>query len=126
MRTLPLRMASLLHLLLASLALVGSACGDEGVTPTCDQNADPDVGIKKDADGCHKLPYCLVTINDKLVRADPSECCKDAINPVECAYGYMPLPGSGDSTPGATGSGGNGSSGESDGPDSAGGGGSGD
>ncbi|WP_437733065.1 hypothetical protein [Sorangium sp. So ce1335] len=104
MRTLPLRLASLLLLALAPLALYGAACSaEEGTTPLCTDNLDPDQGIVKDPEGCHQFPYC--TVNG--ARAAPEECCKNAEGLVnqECVRGYMPYTGA-SSTTSATGTGG--------------------
>lgn len=100
MRKLPLRMASLLHLMIASLALVQAACTDEGVTPTCVENIDPESGIVKDTEGCHRFPPCIVGGR----QVNPIECCKNdkgQFDPM-CVYGYEPLPSSSTSKPGAT------------------------
>ncbi|MGK3969660.1 hypothetical protein WMF38_33290 [Sorangium sp. So ce118] len=104
MRTLPLRMASLLLLALSPLALQSAACrAEEGTTPLCNNNLDSQQGIVNDPDGCYQLPYCVVN----GARSAPEECCKNAeglVNP-ECARGYASLTSSA-STTSATGTGG--------------------
>lgn len=80
MRTLALSFASLLAL--------GAACTtEEGTTPSCEQNVDPDTGITPSEKGCHQVLACP---------GDPSavQCCGQ--NPpnmvscdiVLCRYGY--------------------------------------
>ncbi|XYH96982.1 hypothetical protein ACMHYB_55955 [Sorangium sp. So ce1128] len=107
MRTLPLRMASLLLLALAPLALQSAACrAEEGTTPLCNDNLDSKQGIVDDPDGCYQLPYCVVN----GARAAPEECCKNAegqVNP-ECARGYASLTSSASTTSGTGGGGGSG------------------
>jgi hypothetical protein len=101
-------MASLLLVVLAPLALLGAACSaEDGTTPTCTDNLDPEQGIVKMSDGCHQFPYCIVNGRQSA----PEECCKNdegLVNP-ECVKGYMPL-GSGSSTTSGAGAGGNGGS----------------
>ncbi|WP_437305783.1 hypothetical protein [Sorangium sp. So ce388] len=105
MRTLPLRMASLLLLALSPLALQSAACrAEEGTTPLCNDNLDSEHGIVNDPDGCYQLPYCVVN----GARSAPEECCKNAeglVNP-ECARGYASLTSSASTTSGTGGSGG--------------------
>ncbi|WP_437674744.1 hypothetical protein [Sorangium sp. So ce131] len=113
MRTLSLRMASLLLLALAPLASQGAACTvEDGTTPTCTNNVDPETGIlnNNDADACHQFPSCVV--NGKL--SPPEECCKNSEGLVnrECVRGYAPLSGAA-STTSASGSGGGGGGGSS-------------
>ncbi|WP_438016549.1 hypothetical protein WMF18_37990 [Sorangium sp. So ce315] len=122
MRTLPLRMASLLLLALAlgPLALHGAACSaEDGTTPTCNDNLDPEQGIVKDPNGCHQLPYCLVN----GARAAPEECCKNAEGLVnqECVRGYMPLSSAASTTSASSAGGGDGAGGDGAGGDGAGG-----
>ncbi|WP_437957125.1 hypothetical protein WME76_38270 [Sorangium sp. So ce119] len=115
MRTLPLRMASLLLLALAPLALQSAACrAEDGTTPVCNDNIDPEQGIVKDPDGCHQFPYCLVN----GAAAAPEECCKNAEGQInqECVRGYAPLTSSASttstsSTTSASGTGGSGGAG---------------
>ncbi|AUX48328.1 hypothetical protein SOCE26_098620 [Sorangium cellulosum] len=124
MRTLSLRMASLLLLALAPLALQGAACSaEDGTTPTCTNNVDADAGVLKDPDGCHQFPSCVV--NGKL--AAPEECCKNSEGLVnrECVNGYAPLSGAA-STTSSAGSGGGGGDGGGGSSGDGGGGGSGD
>ncbi|MGK4001001.1 hypothetical protein WMF31_00145 [Sorangium sp. So ce1036] len=120
MRTLPPRMASLLLVVLAPLALLGAACSaEDGTTPTCTDNLDPEQGIVKMSDGCHQFPYCIVNGRQSA----PEECCKNdegLVNP-ECVKGYMPLGSGSSTTSGAGGSGGNGGSVDADGSGGAGG-----
>ncbi|WP_437334336.1 hypothetical protein [Sorangium sp. So ce394] len=121
MRMLPLRMASLL---LLALALQSAACRvEEGTTPSCNDNLDPEHGIVTIPGGCHQLPYCMVDGQ----RAAPAECCKNEAGMVNeaCARGYASLTASASTTSasGSGGSGGDGGSGGSGGDGGAGGGG---
>ncbi|WCQ96705.1 hypothetical protein [Sorangium sp. Soce836] len=121
MRMLPLRMASLL---LLALALPSAACRvEEGTTPSCKDNLDPEHGIVTDPDGCHQLPYCMV--NGK--QAAPEECCKNAEGMVNlaCARGYASLTSSATTTSASGSGGGDGGNGGSGGGGGAGAGGSG-
>lgn len=120
MRTLPLRKASLLLVVLAPLALLGAACSaEDGTTPTCTDNLDPEQGIVKMRDGCHKFPYCIVNGRQSA----PEECCKneEGLVNLECVKGYMPLDST-TSTTATTGSSGAGGSDDAGGSGGAGGG----
>ncbi|WP_437588853.1 hypothetical protein [Sorangium sp. So ce1000] len=128
MRTLPPRMASLLLLALAPLALQSAACHvDEGTTALCNNNLNADQGIENDPEkGCYQLPYC--TVDGK--RADPKECCtnESGLVNLECVKGYASQTSSAATTSasGSGGEGGNGGSGGGGASDGSGGGGASD